>query len=460
MTQLINSVLRSASAFLWGFPLPGLIAAAGIFFTVKTRGFQFRRLKSSLGAVLHRDPDAKNGVSPFAAACTALSATVGTGNIAGVAGAIALGGPGTIFWMWITAFLGMIIKFAETLLAVKFRRKTADGFAGGPMYYIRDGLPPIFKPLAYIFAIFGVFAAVGSGNAVQINTATAAIIGVVDGLPADVLEKLRLLIGIIAAVLIATVLLGGITRISRTTETLVPAMLILYFLLAGGVIIARIERLPQALASIFIGAFSPRSITAGAVASAFFTLQKGVARSIFTNEAGMGTSAMAHASAQTKSPTHQGLFGIFEVFVDTILVCTITALAVLCSNVPIPYGTDPGAALTISAFADVYGDIAGALLSVPICFFAFTSVIGWGLYGMRCIEFLSHGRFVRVFLIVFCLSSVLGALTETETVWLISEICNSLMALPNMLALLMLSPTVIKELHPPKVKNLSTLKTY
>lgn len=437
--------MQSVSGFLWSFPLPACIAAAGVFFTVRTRGFQLRRLKQSLVAAFRRDDTDKKGISPFAAACTALSATVGTGNIAGVAGAIALGGAGAVFWMWVTAFLGMIIKLAETVLAVKFREKRRDGFAGGPMYYIRDGLPRFFRPLAYAFAVFGVLAALGSGNAVQINTATSAVTGLVDGLPESTLVTVRIVTGIVSAVLIGAVLLGGATRISRAAETLVPAMVILYLLLAGGVIVARIDRLPHAVASIFIGAFSPRAVTGGAVGSFFFTFQKGISRGIFTNEAGLGTSAIAHASADAASPLAQGMFGIFEVFVDTIVICTVTALAVLCGAASVPYGTDPGAALTVSAFSSVYGGLAGAVLTVPICFFAFTSVIGWGLYGIRCIEFLAGSRAIRPFLAVFCLSSMLGATTSPETVWLISEVCNALMALPNLLALLMLSPLVIRE---------------
>lgn len=424
-----------------------LIITTGVFFTVKTRGFQLRKLKLSLVSAFRHDTNDQKGISPFAAACTALSATVGTGNIAGVAGAIALGGPGAILWMWVTALLGMIIKLAETVLAVHFREKRRDGFAGGPMYYIRDGLPKVCRPLAHAFAVFGVLASFGSGNAVQINTAVSAITGLVDGLPDSTLFLIRLFSGITAAVLVGAVLLGGAARISRAAETLVPAMVILYLFLAGGVIIARIERLPQAVISIFIGAFSPKAVTGGAIGSFFIAFQKGISRGVFTNEAGLGTSAMAHASADAESPIKQGLFGIFEVFVDTIVICTVTALAVLCGSTSIPYGTDPGAALTIEAFSAVYGSFARAVLTVPICFFAFTSVIGWGLYGIRCVEFLAGGKAIRPFLLVFCLSSLLGAVTSPEAVWLLSEVCNGLMALPNMLALSVLSPVVLREIR-------------
>ena len=401
MIGLINSFLKSTSGFLWSFPLPALIAATGIFFTVKTRGFQFRKLKRSLVTAFHNNSTDKNGISPFAAACTALSATIGTGNIAGVAGAIALGGPGTVLWIWLTAFLGMIIKVAETVLAVKFRKKHDNEFAGGPMYYIRYGLPKALQPLATIFSLFGVLAALGSGNAVQINTATSTLTNLIDGLPNSTIAVIRICIGIFSAIIIAAVLIGGATRISRAAETLVPAMVVLYLLLAGGIIIARIEALPKAIMSIFAGAFSPQAATGGAVGSFFITMQKGISRGIFTNEAGLGTSAIAHASAHSTSPANQGLFGIFEVFVDTVIICSVTAFTILCAAPSIPYGTDPGAALTLEAFAVVYGRFAKGLLAVPICFFAFTSVIGWGLYGIRCAEFLGGTKVILPFLIVF-----------------------------------------------------------
>lgn len=446
MAQLIKSFLTSANGFLWSFPLPIFIAVVGLFFTIKTKGFQFRKLKISLKNAFKQDNLQNNGISSFAAACTALSATVGTGNIVGVAGAIALGGAGTVFWMWITAFLGMIIKLAEIVLAMKFRVKLKDGFAGGPMYYIRDGLPKVFRPFGTAFAFLSIFAAFGSGNAVQINTATGAIISLVDGLGESTLDVMRFLVGITAAVVVGVVLIGGASRISKAAETLVPTMVVLYLMLAFGVIIARIKYIPAAISSIFIGAFCPRAVTGGAIGSFFLTFQKGISRGIFTNEAGMGTSAIAHAAADVKTPLEQGLFGIFEVFVDTVVICTVTALAVLCSNTHISYGDDFGAKLAIDAFSVVYGDFARALLAVPLCFFAFTSIIGWGFYGKRCVEFLAGERAVPLFLMFFCMSSVLGAVISAETVWLVSEFCNALMAVPNMLALVLLSPCIIKEI--------------
>lgn len=446
MIQLLKSFLSSANAFLWSFPLPFFIAVVGLFFTIKTKGFQFVKLKYSVKNAFKKNDD-QNGISSFAAACTALSATVGTGNIVGVAGAIALGGAGTVFWMWITAFLGMIIKFAEIVLAMKFRVKLKDGFAGGPMYYIRDGLPRVFRPFGVAFALLGVFAAFGSGNAVQINTATQAIIGLVDGLGEGALTVVRFMVGITAAVIVGVVLIGGAARISQAAEALVPAMVVLYLLLAFGVIIARIKYIPAAVSSIFWGAFCPRAVTGGAIGSFFLTFQKGISRGIFTNEAGMGTSAIAHAAADVKKPLEQGLFGIFEVFVDTVVMCTVTAFAILCSKVNIPYGVDFGATIAINAFSVVYGDLASAFLAVPLCFFAFTSVIGWGFYGKRCMEFLVGEKSVPIFLIFFCASSVFGAVTSAEAVWLVSEFCNALMAAPNMLALVLLAPCVIKEVN-------------
>ena len=443
----MNTFLNYFSNLLWGYPLLILTAILGLYFSFKTRFFQLRKLKKSIFGAFSKKNTHSNGISPFAAVCTALSASVGTGNIAGVAGAIALGGAGAIFWMWVSALLGMIIKFAETLLAVKFRKSTEDGFLGGPMYYIKLGLPKIFHPLAFAFAFFGCIAALGSGNAVQVNTLTLSFSDLFSALPKSAVFTIQLAIGIIVAIIVGCVLLGGATRISRTAETLVPAMVVLYLALSFGVIFARIERVPTAFWQIIEGAFNPSAVTGGAVGSFFIAMQKGIARGIFSNEAGLGTSAMAHANADTESPVNQGYLGIFEVFVDTVLICTVTAFAILVGSDYIPYGTDPSSTLTIQAFSNVYGPCAKALLTVPICFFSFTSIIGWGLYGMRCVGFIFGNHSVRPFLYIFCAISLLGAVTSAENVWLLSEVCNALMALPNMTALLLLSPVVIAEIN-------------
>ncbi len=438
--------LSNINTFLWGIPLSFCIAVTGIFYTLKTNFFQIKYLKHTLLSVFKRK-ETTQGISPFAAACTAISATVGTGNIAGVAGAIALGGPGVVFWMWVTALLGMIIKLAETVLAVKYRQKRSGDFLGGPMYYIKHGLPVFFKPLAYAFAIFTVAASLGSGNAVQINTAALSLTSIMPNLSQNSIFAVRLIFGIITAVLVGFVLIGGATRISSATETLVPAMVVLYIFLAFGVIVVNIRHIPAAFISIFTAAFSPRAATGGIIGSFFITFKTGIARGIFTHEAGLGTSAMAHAAANASSPVEQGFFGIFEVFVDTIAICTLTALAILCAPIQIPYGTDPAVNLTVNAFSTLYGNSAGAILTVPIIFFAFTSVIGWGFYGIRCTEFLFGKRGITVYLLLYCAVSVFGAVGEAEKMWILSESCNLFMALPNLTAITLLSPEVINEVR-------------
>ena len=442
----MNVILQNISHFLWGFPLPFLIASVGLFLSIKSHFFQITNLKKSIFSSFSRNEKKSNGISPFAATCTALSATIGTGNIAGVAGAVSLGGPGALFWIWISAFLGMMLKVAETVLAVKYREKKADGFAGGPMYYISRGLPTTFKPLGVFFAVFACFAALGSGNAVQSNTVTMAIINIIPNSPSNMSDILRIICGLVLAILIGLVLLGGAVRISKTAETLVPAMIILYLVLALGVVFMNIKNLPSALVKIFEGAFNPKAVTGGVIGSFFITFSKGISRGIFTNEAGLGTSAMAHSAADTDSPKKQGLFGIFEVFVDTIVICSITAFAILCADVPIAFGTDMGANLTIQAFASVYGVNARPILAVSICFFAFTSMLGWGLYGMRCIDFLLGSRAIKPFLFVFSACSLFGSFSSPSFVWLISDICNALMAIPNIIAILFLSPVVLREI--------------
>ena len=443
--DVLFTLLNKINNFLWGFPLAALIVAVGIYYTVKTKLFQIKHLKTSFFYAFKKSQT--QGISPFAAACTAISATVGTGNIAGVAGAIALGGPGVVFWMWITALLGMVIKLAETVLAVKYRRRDKNGFKGGPMYYITNGLPSTFKPLAFAFALFTILASLGSGNAVQVNTAAISVTSLFSSLKPNTIFAIRLILGIITALLVGAVLMGGATRISSATEALVPAMVVLYIVLAFGVIAVNIHNVPRAFITIFSSAFSPQSATAGVIGSFFMTFKTGMSRGIFTHEAGLGTSAMAHASANSASPTEQGFFGIFEVFVDTVAICTLTALAILCSGVQIPYGTDPGVNLTVSAFSTLYGSFAPAVLTVPIIFFAFTSVIGWGFYGIRCTEFLFGKKGVTIYLLLFCAVSAFSAVGNAERMWILSESCNLFMAFPNLTAIILLSPEVIKEIR-------------
>ena len=374
--------------------------------------------------------------------------TVGTGNIAGVAGAIAIGGPGAVFWMWISAILGMCTKFSEVTLAVHFREKNADGdLVGGPMYYIKNGLKKNWHWLAYLFAAFGVLTVFGTGNATQVNTITTAIdsalinYGVIE---AGKSGTLNLIIGIVLAALIALILLGGIKRIGRVTEKLVPFMAVVYILLALGVILLNIKNVPGVFASIFEGAFTPASVTGGAVGSFFISMKKGVSRGIFSNEAGLGTGSIAHACADTQKPVKQGFFGIFEVFVDTIVICTMTALVILCSGVSIGYGEAAGAELTINGFTSTYGNWVSIFTAVAMCCFAFSTILGWGLYGTRCIEFLFSEKVIKPFMVAYSLVAILGATADLGLMWNIAETFNGLMVIPNLIAVFLLSGVVVR----------------
>ena len=386
--------------------------------------------------------------SPFQAVCTALAATVGTGNIAGVAGALAIGGPGAVFWMWVSALLGMCTKFSEVTLAVQFRETNADGeLVGGPMYYIKNGLPKCWHWLAYLFAAFGVLTVFGTGNATQVNTITTAINSALTNyglLKPDQISTSNLIIGIVITIMIAMILLGGIKRIGQVTEKLVPFMALLYIVLALGVILLNLHVVPSVFASIIEGAFHPSAITGGVVGSLFLSMKKGVSRGIFSNEAGLGTGSIAHACADTRKPVKQGMFGIFEVFTDTILICTLTALVILCSQVSIPYGQAAGAELTIQGFTATYGNWVSIFTAVAMCCFAFSTILGWGLYGARCIEFLFSSKVTKPFMVVYSLVAILGATADLGLMWNIAETFNGLTAIPNLIALFLLSGTVVK----------------
>lgn len=398
---------------------------------------------------MFRKRDASDGaLTPFQAVCTALAATVGTGNVAGVAGAIAIGGPGAVFWMWISAILGMCTKFSEVTLAVHFRETNQNGeLVGGPMYYIKNGLGKNWQFLAVLFSIFGVLTVFGTGNATQVNTITAAIDSAVLNyhlISKDSLEIFNLILGILLALLVGMVLLGGIKRIGRVTERLVPFMAMLYIVLALGVILLNFKRIPGVFYSIIYGAFNPSAFTGGVVGSVFLSMQKGVSRGIFSNEAGLGTGSIAHACADTKKPVKQGFFGIFEVFTDTIVICTLTALVILCSNVPIAYGKAAGAELTILGFTSTYGSWVSIFTAIAMCCFAFSTIIGWGLYGARCIEFLFSSKIIKPFMVVYSLVAILGATMDLGLLWSIAETFNGLMSIPNLIAVFLLSGTVIK----------------
>lgn len=451
MVEKIASINQVVNGFIWGAPAMICIIGVGLLLSVRTRFIQIRKfgvaMKNTVGKIFDKTQAKDGSMSPFQAVCTALAGTVGTGNIAGVAGAIALGGPGAIFWMWCSAFLGMCTKFSEVTLAIHFREKNSNGeYVGGPMYYIKNGLSKKWYFLAVLYAVFGVLTVFGTGNATQVNTIVASInsalmsFHIIDG-PND---KANLIFGIFIAALVAMVLLGGIKRIGQVTEKLVPFMAVLYVILALGVIIMNIEHVPAVFSEIFSGAFSPRAATGGVIGSMFLSMKKGVSRGIFSNEAGLGTGSIAHACADTDNAVHQGMFGIFEVFMDTIIICTLTGLVILLAAPGITYGQAAGAELTISGFTSTYGSWVSIFTAVAMCCFAFSTIIGWGLYGSRCIEFLGGEKLVRPFLVIYSFVSIVGATINLGLLWDIADTFNGLMAVPNLIALLMLSGQVKK----------------
>ena len=452
MTSVIESINSAVNDFIWGVPAMICIIGVGLVLSFRTKFIQIRKfpyaMKVTIGRMFKKKEAADGAMTPFQAVCTALAATVGTGNIAGVAGAIAIGGPGAVFWMWISAILGMCTKFSEVTLAVHFREKNEMGeLVGGPMYYIKNGLKKHWHWLAYLFSIFGVLTVFGTGNATQVNTITTAIDSALENygiMSGDSAKTVNLIIGIILAVLLAMILLGGIKRIGQVTEKLVPFMALLYIVFAIGVIVLNIQNVPSVFSSIIEGAFNPASVTGGAVGSFFMSMKKGVSRGIFSNEAGLGTGSIAHACADTRKPVKQGFFGIFEVFVDTIVICTLTALVILCSEVPINFGSAAGAELTISGFTSTYGNWVSIFTAVAMCCFAFSTIVGWGLYGARCIEFLFGSKVNKPFMLVYSLVAIVGATMDLGLLWSIAETFNGLMAIPNLIAVFLLSGVLVK----------------
>ena len=439
--------LQRIYQLVWGIPALILILGVGLYLSFRTGFAQLRLLPASLKLFFSRlsgGEKAGEGVSSFQALCTALAATVGTGNLAGVAGAMAIGGPGAIFWMWLCGILGMIIKFAEAALAVRYRIKNSAGeWVGGPMYTIRLGLPKACWPLATAYAFFGVVAAFGVGNATQINTVITGISDTVSAFGLFLPSWGKFLLGLMLAALIGMMLLGGARRIGQAAELLVPFAAALYLLLSFLVLFLRWDAIPSALSSIIRGAFDPRAVTGGVICSMLTALRTGVSRGVFTNEAGMGTASIAHASANVYHPVEQGMMGIVEVFLDTIVICTMTALVILVSGVPIEYGVDVGISLTTAAFSQVLGAWVSVVIMTALCLFALATVLGWGLYGLRCAQYLfGHGSW-KIFVYLQMAMVVLSAVLRADTVWLLAEIVNGLMAIPNLIALGALTPQLI-----------------
>ena len=450
----INDTINS---FVWGPVMLILLVGTGLYLSIATGFLQFTRfgyaMKNTIGKIFHKGEAGHGEITPFQAVTTALAATVGTGNIAGVTGAIVAGGPGAVFWMWVSALFGMVTKYAEVLLAVKYRERNEHGeWVGGPMYYIKNGLGKKFKWLGTIFAVLGAIAAFGIGNISQINSIADSVNQVAQAFnpaAADAKGTIALITGIIVAVFVALVVIGGVKRIGQVTEKLVPFMAVIYIICALIVVILHIGAIPAVFASIVTGAFNPSAVVGGAVGiTVRLAMTKGVGRGVFSNEAGLGSAPIAHASSSERDPVRQALYGIFEVFMDTIVICTLTALVVLCSGVAEGnFGNSAvaGASTTIAGFSTVFGPKFGSsLLALGLFLFATSTILGWSLYGTRCIEYLFGHKAVRPYQICFVIVIVLGAVADLKLVWDISDTLNGLMAIPNLIGLLLLSPVVIK----------------
>ena len=438
--ELFWNLNDTINSWVWGWPMVSLLAITGVFLTIGLAFMPWRELGFALKLTFSPKGSqaGEDGIAPRAALFTSLSATVGTGNIAGVATAIYIGGPGAVFYMWIIALFGMATKYAEAVLAVEYREKNTNGeWAGGPMYYIKNGVgafyPRIAKPLAAAFAIFGALAALGIGNGVQINSVAAAMKSTFNITPS--------VTGVVVAILAGLVIIGGIKRISETAAKLVPTMIIVYLVSGTAVLIIFAGNIPSALSSIFTEAFNFEAAGGGAIGVAILM---GFKRGIFSNEAGLGSAAIAHAAANTDNPVRQGMVAMVGVFIDTIVVCTFTALIILVSGVYAPGNDINGAELTSSSFAAAFtgGDV---IVSFSLALFAFTTILGWAYYGERCFEYLIKNKtatlLYRAFYIVWIYFAATFSLGQ---VWALADTLNGLMAIPNLIALLILGPIVFK----------------
>ncbi len=459
MWESINNILDSVDSFVWGWPLMILILAGGILLTVRVGLLQVRRLPLALKWMVKNESDGEGEVTSFGALCTALSATIGTGNIVGVATAVCAGGPGALFWMLVAAFFGMATKYAEGLLAVKYRVIDEDGHAlGGPFYYIERGMGTKWKWLAKMFAIFGVLAGLlGIGTITQVNGITSAIHNFFD--PNDLVTvtipgvgtySIAIVIAsIVIAACVALVLIGGIKRISSVSQLVVPFMAVIYVTFCLILIITNITSIPAAVVAVVEGAFNPRAVTGGVVGTMFIAMQKGVARGIFSNEAGLGSAPIAAAAAQTKEPVRQGLVSMTGTFIDTIVICTMTGLAIVMSGAWQVDGLE-GVAVTTYAFQKGLPfpeQVAAFILMLCLVFFAFTTILGWDYYSERCLEYMTGGnqKPIKVYRWIYILVVFIGPYMTVSAVWTIADIFNGLMALPNMIALFALSGVVAKE---------------
>lgn len=448
------SVLESINRFVWGIPGVVMIMGVGIYLSLLTNFSQLRLMPKAI-RFFCRSSDA-NSRSSRKALCTALAATVGTGNLAGVAGAIALGGPGAVFWMWICGLLGMVIKFAEATLSVHYRVLNERGeYIGGPMHIIRMGLSSKWHWMAGVYCFFGLVASFGVGNATQINTVIRSIQSACIRYGVEWSKKTELLIGAVLALIIGLLLGGGGARIGSVAHGLVPVAAISYILLCTFVLTVRAHSVPGALMAIIKGAVSPKAVTGGVIGSCFISMRVGACRGVFTNEAGMGTAGIAHGNARVNHPVEQGYMGIVEVFIDTILICTLTALVVLCSGVSIPYGTDPGITLTNDAFGTVCGSWIYIFISVSLSMFAIATVLGWGYYGGRCAQYLFGDQAWKKYVVAQVGMVLVASVLKSEYLWTFSELLNGLMSIPNLVAIMILTPVFVKLLKENKQDSAS-----
>ena len=454
MQKFIDFFTGSLNTVAWLYIFLPCTILGGLYLTIRNRGIQFTKfgyvIKNTLGKMFTRQTAGEGAVTPLQAVTTALAATVGTGNIVGTSQAIALGGYGAVFWLWLAALLGMIIKYSEVTLSIRYRERDAKGdWVGGPMYYIKNGLGPRWKWVGTVFCVFAAIACFGIGNMSQVNSIVGSLNDAIDVFnPAAAGERatLNLVFGILIAALVALILFGGIKRIGAVAEKLVPAMSVLYIVFALVVIIGHAGNIVPAFGKIFSTAFTPGAIGGAAAGIALKqTIVWGLRRSAFSNEAGLGSAAIAHAAAETPGPVQQGIYGIFEVFADTIIICTLTALTIICSGVEIPFGTYVNSELISGAFATVFGaKFASVFVALALVLFAFTTVLGWALYGSRCAQYLFGLKFAKVYQAAFIVVIVVGAIAKLDVVWNIADTFNGLMAIPNFFALFALSGVVVK----------------
>lgn len=458
--EMFTKIVTAVDDFAWGPVMLILLVGTGLYLTIRSGFIQFSKfgyaMRNTIGKVFHKQEAGKGEVTPFQAMTTALAGTVGTGNIAGVTGAIFIGGPGAVFWLWVSALVGMVTKYSEVVLAVKYRERNAEGdWVGGPMYSIKNGLGKNWMWLAYIFSFFGMIASFGIGNTTQVDSIATAIGTAVEAFGGSMGGSARIIIGVIVAVIAAVVIIGGIKRIGAVTEKLVPFMAVVYIVAALVVVFGNIGQIGVVLGAIFQGAFSPRAIAGGALGVGIMTtIQKGIARGVFSNEAGLGSAPIAHAATSETDPVKQGIYGIFEVFMDSIVICTLTSLALLMGLAGqvgidgIDWGVNHGSEMVVAAFSGIFGGkVSSIIIAIGLSLFALSTILSWSLYGARCCEFL-FGKASKVatliYKIVFCVVLVIGSTLGLDIVWLIGDALNGLMALPNLIALLLLSGTVIK----------------